>query len=477
MKKHIFTVIKAIIIILGLGISFYFVNTLQNLNMIPNKYMSILILGMLILNFIAISTLLIKKIWAKIISVVVYLLILFISILGSIVGGDVNNFLEEGFNNNNAEVTTYHILVLKDSEYEKIWNLDNKKIGYLGTDPQVEECLEILNKKSHATLEEEKDLYNLYLKLMTSELAAIVLDEAYLSILANDYETLEKDIKTIYTFELEKTVEKEYEKLDELKPFSIYISGSDSRSSTIAAKSLSDVNMIMTVNPETRTILLTGIPRDYYVQLHGTTGLKDKLTHSGAYGMDMGRLTLEDLFGIKIDYSVKVGFNSVVELVDLVGGIDIESDQTFHSFHLKGWVVQKGMNHMNGNQALAYSRERYAYVTGDIHRVQNQQQVLEAIIKKISTDKSVLVKYQKIMNALKDFYRTDVPKELVQLLVKAQLEDMSGWTIITQNVSGSGAMNQTYTGPGPKRYVMIPYEKDIKNATEKIQKVLDGKSI
>ncbi len=477
MKNRIIIAIKAITIFLGLGISFYFVNTLQKLNMIPNKYISILILGMIILNFIAIGTLLIKKIWTKIISILVYVLILFITIFGSIIGGDVNRFLDEGFNNNRVEVTTYHVLVLKNSEYEKIWNLDDKKIGYLSTDPQVEECLELLKKKSNASLKEDKDLYNLYINLMASEIDAIVLDEAYLDILAEDYRELEEDIKTIYTFELEKIVEKDYEKIEKLESFSIYISGSDSRSSTIAAKSLSDVNMIMTVNPETRTILLTGIPRDYYVQLHGTTGLKDKLTHSGAYGMDMGRLTLEDLFGIEIDYSVKVGFNSVVELVDLVEGIDIESDKEFNSYHLKGWVVKKGMNHMNGEQALAYSRERYAYASGDRHRVQNQQQVLEAVIKKISTDKSVLVKYQKIMNALKDFYRTDIPKELIQLLVKAQLEDMSGWTIISQSVSGSGAMNQTYTGPGPKRYVMIPYEKDVKNAADKIQKVLDGKSI
>jgi LCP family protein required for cell wall assembly len=233
--------------------------------------------------------------------------------------------------------------------------------------------------------------------------------------------------------------------------------------------------MILTINPYSKDILITSIPRDYYVQVHNQTGLKDKLTHAGIYGLDISEKTIEDLFDIEIDYSVKINFNAVTEIVDLVGGIDVYSDITFNSYHKKGWVVKKGWNHMDGSKALAYSRERYAYASGDRHRIQNQSQVLEAVLKKIMTNKKLLLQYDELLTSLSNLYRTTIPKEVVTLYVKEQLKDMSTWNFNTIRVNGSNASLPTYTAPKSKRYVMIPYEEDIKNAHEEISKNISKK--
>lgn len=262
------------------------------------------------------------------------------------------------------------------------------------------------------------------------------------------------------------------EKFD-IKKVNILISGSDSRKGKIVSKSRSDVNMILSINPSTHKILLTSIPRDYYVQLHGTKGNKDKLTHAGIYGIDMSKQTLEDLFNIKIDYTIKVGFNSLIELVDLIDGIDVDSDITFNSSSIKGWTVNKGINHFNGKQALAYSRERYAYKNGDIHRIQNQQQVLEAIMNKMFNNKSLLLRYNKLLESLSNLYVTDIPNSYIKLIVKEQLTNMESWDIEKQYLKGNNSKKETYSMPGIKLYVMVPDNNSVKSASNNINLLLN----
>ena len=236
--------------------------------------------------------------------------------------------------------------------------------------------------------------------------------------------------------------------------------------------------MIMTINPEKRKILLTSIPRDYYVRLHGTTGYKDKLTHSGIYGIEMSKHTLEDVFGIKIDYTVKVGFNSVIEIVDLIGGIDINSDKTFTTHCGDGGAektyIKEGINHLTGPQALSYARERYAYIEGDNHRIQNQQQVLEAIITSSFKNKNIIIQYKEFLESFKNLYRTDIPDSLIKLYIKNQLEDNKPWTIEKQVVKGTGDTNITYSIPGRYLYVMNPDKESIEKATKSINNLINS---
>ena len=234
------------------------------------------------------------------------------------------------------------------------------------------------------------------------------------------------------------------------------------------------MNQLVVVNPKTNHILLVNTPRDYYVRLAGTIGLKDKLTHAGIYGINKSIDTLEDLYDININHYLRVNFNTLVKVVDVIGGIDVYSDKTFNSFHIKGWTVSKGLNHFNGKEALAYSRERYAYIDGDHHRGRNQQDVITAIINKITTSKVLISKYNSILNVLDGSFQTDISTSGITSFIKYQLDKMPSWKVESIAVSGYNSYNYTYSmGYNYKLYVMEPDYDSIETAKEKIKEVLN----
>ena len=462
--------ISAIIISL---MSIYCYKLINDMNIIPNKYLYIFLGILITLNILGLIFMLLKKKIFSIFSIIIYLLIFIISILGIWYSSNTINYLDKSFSNNNVEVRQYNVLVLKKSEYKKIDDLISKKIGYVSIEGSTNDYLSSLKNRIEADYQEE-NINKLYNDFMNKKISAIVIENSYLDMLEEEFNNFKSSTRIIYSYDIENKNKSVSREVKELSSFNVYISGSDSRSNSVVANSRSDVNMIASINPDTNTILLTSIPRDYYVQLHGTSGIKDKLTHAGIYGVDMSRETLEDLFNIKIDYSIKVSMSSIVKLVDLIDGIDIYSDTTFNSYHIKGWTVNKGMNHMNGNQALAYARERYAYSNGDVHRVQNQQQVLAAVLEKIMNDKSILLKYDSLLNSFSDLYRTDIPKDLIALLVKNQLNNMKSIKVERQYVDGVGSMSETYSMPGVKLYVMNPNMSSVILASNRINTVINN---
>lgn len=460
---------KQALSVITILLSIYALCKIYKLDILPTKYFIVCIFLFFLLNGIGILCCFSKK---KVISIIGIILLLFhipFSFFCATYSTITSDFLNNAFNNNVVEISKYNVIVLKDSNYNELKDIEKQSVGAL---KESKEALEKLQTKITINAEEYEDLYSLYENLIDKKVDALLIDEAYIDVLLEDYPDLEDQIKEIYSFEIETKIKKKEEKAEQ-RPINIYISGSDSRSNQIQNKSRSDVNMIVTINPKTHRILLTSIPRDYYVQVHGQTGLKDKLTHAGIYGLDISTKTVEDLFDISIDYSVKIGMNAVVEVVDLVDGIDIDSDRTFNSYHIKNWVVKEGINHFNGEQALAYARERYAYASGDRHRIQNQQQVLEAVLKKVLSDKTLLLKYESLLTSLNNLYRTDISKEVITAYVKEQLNTMSNWTFETQWVDGKGASLNTHTAPQYKRYVMIPNEEDVTIASQRIKKIMN----
>ncbi len=471
--KSKFNFIRIPLILINLIVSILLVIDINKLDILPTKYFLIVIFILGFINLLSIILLFLKNKITRAIGIIISILLIALSFIGLNYTGDTNRFLNSAFNNNVVETSTYNVIVLKDSEINKLEDLNDKTLGYL---KEEKNPIELLNNSVSTVSTEYEDLYELYDLLVSKDLDCILIDEAYIDVLAEDYQDVNEKIKIVYTFNLETKIEKTTEETANLvRPINIYISGSDSRSSNISNKSRSDVNMIVTINPNTHKILLTSIPRDYYVQVHGQTGLKDKLTHSGIYGLEVSTKTMEDLFDVEIDYSVKIGMNAVEEVVDMVGGIEVYSDKTFNSYHLAGWVVQEGINKMDGQKALAYARERYAYASGDRHRIQNQQQVLEAVLKKVLSDKSLLLKYDDLLESLGNLYRTDIPRDVITAFVKDQLDTMSTWTFETQWVDGKGASLPTHTAPKYKRYVMIPYEEDVQEASLKIKATLTEK--
>lgn len=462
MKK----VYKYILSIVLIFLSLYLLIELKNLNFVPTKYFFLLIVIIIILNVINITLLFLKKKIFKIIGLIMYILFLLILIISIYYSSNTKTFLNNSFDNYSSETTTYKVLV-----HDKSYTIKNiKNVGYFENDLLYKESLKKIKIKNYIGYD---NLINLYENLIDDKINSIVLDDGYISILEEIYPNLKKDTKVIYTFKINKKIKKNYSSLSKLNPVNIYVSGSDSRENSMKEKSRTDVNMILTINPNNNTILITSIPRDYYVTLYGINS-KDKLTHSGIYGIETSVKTIENLLDINIDYYIKVNFQSVISLVDLVGGIDIDSDLSFKTNCGDGGAkvtyVKKGINHFNGAQALSYARERYAYENGDRHRIQNTQQVFKATFEKILADKTILFKYEEFLNSLSGLYLTNIPSDYIKLLVKKQIVNMDSWNFNLTQIDGKGDKKETYSIPGYKTYVMIPYEDDIKRANENINK-------
>ena len=256
------------------------------------------------------------------------------------------------------------------------------------------------------------------------------------------------------------------------KPFNIYISGMDT-TGKITEEARSDVNMIITVNPKTHKVLMTSIPRDYLVELQN--GEKDKLTHTGLMVIDETTSDVEDLLGIKINYYVKVNYNTLKDLVNSIGGITINSDKAFISYIGKYRFVE-GENQLDGAKALAYARERHAYSDGDNHRVRNQQEVLKAIVKKLTGSTTLLTRYNKILKYLAPTMEMNLTRAEVKALVKFQLGKNPKWKFESNSLEGFDAFSTVYSAGNQQLYVMKPDEESIKKARQKIKEIEHPKS-
>ena len=479
MKYKLRLYVRILFIIAGIASSVSCIKVLNDLNMLPTRLFNIILISFIAANVINIILFLFKRLGINLIGLVLTIGIVGVSIFGVNHGTKIANFLNKSFGNNGIEITGYNVAVLKSSDFESIHDLRGKSIGYFSLEDNKEALLEKVNGEIKADLKEYSELKVLYNDLINKDVDSMILSEGFLEMLEEQYEHIYDLIKIIHNIEIEQKIEvEETTPPPKLDPVNVLISGSDSRSGMILNKTRSDVNMIVTIDPNNHKLLLTSIPRDYYVQLHGTSGTKDKLTHAGVYGIEMTKTTLEDVFNIKLDYTVKVGFQSVIKVVDLIGGIDIYSEVDVYCRTSDGGAepvqIYAGNNHLNGAQALAYARERKGYAEGDNHRVQNQQQVIEAIIAKVSGDKSLIMRYDELLSAFSELYRTDIPAEVIQMAVKLQLDTMPSWTVERQQVSGYGTYAETYSMGDIPLWVMIPDEGSVQEARNRIMAIIDG---
>lgn len=371
---------------------------------------------------------------------------------------------------NSSDKLNYYIITLNNNNYNTIQDLDMKKIGYLKEDKNN------INTNLLKTINYEEVLYDdfneLQYSLYNNSLDAICLLDSYLYLIYDEVDNFKDNTKLLYNFSISNSIEvmKEIDK-NNYNPFILYISGIDQYGEIKSIRGRSDVNILAVINPLSNHVLLVNTPRDYYVQLSGTTGLKDKLTHAGIYGIDKSMETLENLYDITIDNYVRINFDSLIKVVDVIGGIDVYSDTEFSRGDI---LVKEGLNHFNGEQALAYARERYAYKTGDNHRGQNQQQIITAIIDKISKSSVLISKYNSILDSLSNTFQTDIQVSDMISLIKYQLKEMPSWQIDSIQVTGYDSKNYTYSmGKSKLLYVMEPNYDTIKVAKERIISVLN----
>lgn len=260
------------------------------------------------------------------------------------------------------------------------------------------------------------------------------------------------------------------------QPFNFIITGIDV-DGTIDTEGRSDVNMVVTVNPKTQQILMTSIPRDYEIYMSDFDNAMDKLTHTGFYGVQTTIGAEEQLFETEVNYYVKVNFTTVERFIDAVGGVDVESEYEFNPVKMKKWTVKKGMNHMNGKQALAFARERKAFIDGDHQRIKNQQLVFEALIKKATSSRTMILSYNKVLTSLRDYFEMSFSSREIRRLVKFQLAKDPDWKIFKNTVVGGDGSMPTYSTGGAYAYVMTQDPESIDNAKTLINAVLEGKDL
>ncbi|HEM2622211.1 TPA: LCP family protein [Streptococcus suis] len=309
-----------------------------------------------------------------------------------------------------------------------------------------------------------------YQSMLNGESQAMVFNGVFTNILENEDPGFSSKVKKIYSFKVTQTVETATKQVSG-DSFNIYISGIDAYG-PISTVSRSDVNIIMTVNRATHKILLTTTPRDSYVAIaDGGQNQYDKLTHAGIYGVNASVHTLENLYGIDISNYVRLNFISFLQIIDLVGGIDVYNDQEFTSLH-GNYHFPVGQVHLNSDQALGFVRERYSLTGGDNDRGKNQEKVIAALIKKMSTPEN-LKNYQAILSGLEGSIQTDLSLETIMSLVNTQLESGTQFTVESQALTGTGRSDlSSYAMPGSQLYMMEINQDSLEQSKAAIQSVL-----
>lgn len=367
------------------------------------------------------------------------------------------------------ETEEYYVVVRNDSSYSEIGDIEGEEVYAFQVEDDVKTNVE---NEVEVTFETSNSLTELGSNLLNEEINVILVSSSQYSMLTEEVENFKDNTKIIYTANhtVERTAEVSSDNSNytiDNGVFNVYISGIDT-SGSISNVSRSDANILATVNTNTHEVLLTSIPRDYYVTLH-SKGAKDKLTHSGIYGINETVTTVEDLLDTDINYYVRVNFTTVIELVDTLGGIEVYSDYDFSSM---GYHFNKGYNTLNGEEALVFSRERYSFASGDNQRVKNQQAVIEAIIKKVLNSTTLLTRYTSILESLEGSFQTNIEQNDISNLVKDQLNNMSSWTIKTNALTGTGSYGPTYSMGSTRLYIMLPNESSVAEAKQEINDVL-----
>ena len=381
--------------------------------------------------------------------------------------------------NSNAAVSEYtmSVVVMKNDTAEKLADLKGEAVAApVSADGEnINKLMKEIHDKEKQSLDltESKNYISAYEELAAGTSRAMILNSSFEDLITNQHAEFKDKTKKIYEFKIRKSVNAKA-KQSAGDTFNVYISGIDTYG-PVSSVSRSDVNIIMTVNKKTGKILLTTTPRDSYVKIaDGGNNQYDKLTHAGLYGVDSSIHTLENLYGIKVDYYARLNFTSFLKLIDTVGGVDVYNEQAFTSLHGK-YSFSQGLVHLDAEKALGFVRERYGLTGGDNDRGKNQEKVITALIKKL-TSKEGLSNYQSVIKELSESIQTNMPIETAMGLANEQLRAGKDYNVTSQALTGTGSMGlPSYAMPGANLYMTQINDQSLREVTENIKEVLEGK--
>lgn len=471
--------------------SFYLLYQLIKINVLPTKFLFLITIIFVLLD--AIFALLLCYYTRAIVSKIICVVITLVLILGSCMGGyyisKTGSLLTNITNVTKHAKNTVSVVVKQSSGIKNKSQLNGLSVGTLRTigTQGSSKALKELSKDGILMNQNEYDSLSAMLEAFyNGEVDSIIINESSRSQILDmeSYADFDNNTRVVYqtSYKVENTDKANAVSDITSKPFNVLISGSDTRGG-FDENGRSDVIMVATINPKTSTILLTSVPRDFYVTTACDAadgcmqGALDKITHTGIHGTNTTKRTVEQLLGIEINYTFKVGFDAVTELVDAVGGVDVTVAPGYAVDHfacMYNLSVHEGVNHLNGEQALAFARERYAYTEGDRQRTKNQQLVLMGIVDKI-TSPSIVQNYSSIMDAMSNTFSTTMSSSEISDLIKYQINNNPKWKIEQYMVDGTGDTLMC-AELGDAASVMVPNQSTVKMAKDKINAVLAGKS-
>lgn len=472
----IFNIIAVISTVLAVVFSIY----IYKLDMLPIKYLKIvfIVLGVFYLILLLLTLPRHMKIGFKITACVFFLLFAFVFGYGIKYSDKTLETLDK-ISYDLAQKEDYEIKVLSSSKLNVKEDLNNKKIGIFKND-RYEDVVKYLKKDITCDLIDYTDPTKFFEDLQEGDITAVIASDTIYSLLEEDLAYMKLDLKTAHTIAvpIDGEIEEVVKVVDVTNtPFNVFIAGGDKRG-TIDKVMNTDVNMVVSVDVKNHRLLLTSIPRDYYVNLPGKgENAYDKLTHAGYYGVQESIRAVEKLLDIEINYYAKVNFTTVEKVVDALGGIDVYSDKAFTEDSSGLYYrYKKGKNHLNGLQALSFARERHSFSDGDVQRVKNQQYVIDGIISKMTSSSTLMSKYTNILDAVSKNFSTNLDRKSISKIVKMQLYDMRGWTSESQNLVGySDSSKNCYSLKGWDLYVMKQNPESVKQNSNKIKEFFGEK--
>lgn len=478
----------AVITIIVIMLSVVFMGLLAMTKMVPTIYM--LIIGIVLAVIAAIIWLLVwhTRYTGRFISGTV-LAVIMIAILAF--GGFYINKTRSAISNisgETTEVTQMAVYVKSDDAADSVEATAGYTYGILSSldRENTDGAVAHLNSEfgTEVQTKEYAGLTELADGILNGEVNAMLLNSGYLSVYEDmdGYTDFSTKIKEVGTVDVESTIQSAEEStpIEPIttanggKVYTIYLSGIDTRGE-MTAKSRSDVNIIATVNTDTHEILLVSTPRDYFVPLSISGGAPDKLTHAGIYGIDVCMDTLGMLYDIDINYYFRINFGGFVKVIDALGGITVNSDYDFDSKNILGYHFNKGENYVNGEQALIFARERYAFQEGDRQRGKNQMEVIRGVVKK-ALSPEILTSYSSILSSLDGCFGTNITYEEIAQILQQQLTNGGDWTIVSYSVNGTGATEKPYS-MSQKAYVMVPDYNTVDKAKSLMEKVRNGEVV
>ncbi len=453
---------------------FIFSYFLFRLNILPMKYLIPILLILFLLDGGAVAAIHFFKKPLKIFGLVIACFFILFGTVGSYYTYHTDTFLNRSFRSGKMKVSANYYIVTKENSSMQSFQDMNGSIMYLSGATLIEEAMNTLNQEKKMEMIPYDDVIKMFTDLKNETIMSILVEQTSYDLAMQMKQGFEKnDFKVIHEFEVSIELDHNADANEEGK-YNIYIGGND------FTNSLMDFNMIVTINSNTHQVLMTSVPRDYYIPVSGYNGKKDTLSFMGARGIETNRKSLAEFLEINLDYFIKINTKSLVGIVDQVGGIEYCSDQAYTTTHAtildsyddrqgKKLQVKKGCQHLNGIETLTVARERLAFKDGDRQRQKNCQQIMKAILKQLISTNTI-TNYNNILNALSDLYDTNIPKEMITDLIKETI-DGANWEMKEQSLNGSDSSNYVHLS-NLTSYVMNPNMDSVKESVAAIKNIL-----